>query len=416
MKNYISSLCLLLLFGCSVLLSHPIRVEAHDDEDPITAEEVQELKQKVEELENRIEHRDKHILHKPETKSVARFLDGLEFGVGVTGIVQGSSGAEDPVGKDHTDASGSLDLELQAAIGDQGTALLLVESREGGGLNDDIETLHGINADAVDDDGDFELTEAWYEHAFLGEDLLFTIGKVDLTNYFDNNAVANDETLQFLSDGFVNNIAVEFPEDNGPGLRLAYSPNEKFEMGLGLGQANGEFEDVDRDTFGILEAIYKPLFLNLEGNYRLYGWLNRSDHPEWDDPTDDDEHNWGIGFSLDQAFHEKFTGFLRAGMQDDSVSQVDYALSVGGEIFGLLPNRQKDVMGIALGYAHLSDDYEDSVSPVSTDPEQKLEIYYSIHLNEHLLISPDVQVIRNPAGLDDADTITILGVRAQLFF
>jgi hypothetical protein len=49
--------------------------------------------------------------------------------------------------------------------------------------------------------------------------VIFTPGKGDLTNYFDTNAVANDETSQFLSSGLVNSVAVTFPEDNGAGGR-----------------------------------------------------------------------------------------------------------------------------------------------------------------------------------------------------
>ncbi len=397
----------------TLFLSAPEPGLAHEP-DGQTSEEVHQLKQEIEQLQEQIRHIDKHIMHRPEAQERIKRLDGLEIAVGVTGVVQGSAGADDIAGGDHTDASASLDLEVQTGVGPQGTAFLLVESRQGAGLTDEIETLHGINADAVDDDAAFKLTEAWYEHAFLNDRLLLTLGKVDLTNYFDANAVANDETIQFLADGFVNNLAVEFPEDNGPGLRGSYSPNERVEIGLGLGDADGDFEDLFRDLFGVLELNYKPGLLNRDGNYRFYLWTNLADHEEWRNPTRDSEKNWGLGFSFDQVFSERVTGFLRAGSQDESVSQVDWAFSLGGEIRGVFPTRAQDQLAIALGYAHLSKDYTDSVRPRNSEDEQMLEVYYNFHVNDHFILSPDLQVIRNPAGLDGANTTAILGMRGQL--
>ena len=387
-----------------------------EEERKSSADEVEQLREEIKHLKQQVDSMNKHILHRPETKERVRIIDGLDFAVGLTGVLQGSSGADDVAGQDQTDVSGSLDLEMEAGIGDRGTAFLLVESRDGAGLTDEIETLHGINADAVDDDFAFKITEAWYEHFLLNERIVLTLGKIDLTNYFDGNAVANDETLQFLADGFVNNIAMEFPEDNGPGLRAAYSMNEQLELGFGFGESDADFEDFFRDGFGIIEVTYKPQLSDLEGNYRLALWTNLSDHEEWKNPSRDDEENWGVGLSFDQALTASFTAFLRAGIQDESVSQVDWAISLGGEFRGLFPSREKDVLGFALGYAHLSSDYEDSVGPLDTDHEQMLELYYAIRVNNHLLLSPDLQVVRHPAGLRDADTIALLGVRAQLLF
>jgi hypothetical protein len=365
----------------TLFLSAPEPGLAHEP-DGQTSEEVHQLKQEIEQLQEQIRHIDKHIMHRPEAQERIKMLDGLEIAVGVTGVVQGSAGADDIAGGDHTDASASLDLEVQTGVGKQGTAFLLVESRQGAGLTDEIETIHGINADAVDDDAAFKLTEAWYEHSFLNDRLLLTLGKVDLTNYFDANAVANDETIQFLADG--------------------------------LGDADGDFEDVFRDVFGVVELNYKPGYLNRDGNYRFYLWTNLADHAEWKDPLRDSEENWGLGFSFDQVFSERVTGFLRGGFQDEAVSQVDWAFSLGGEIRGVFPTRVQDHLAIALGYAHLSEDYTDSVRPLEAEDEQMLEVYYNFHVNDHFIFSPDFQVIRNPAGLDGADTTAILGIRGQL--
>ncbi len=380
-----------------------------------TPEELRKLKQEIQDLKDKVQHIDQHLIHRPESKEAARMFDTMKIGLGLTGIVQGSLDADDVAGEDLNDVSGSLDLEVQSEVGEHGTAFLLIESRQGEGLGGKIATLHGVNADAVEDQAEFKLTEAWYEQS-VGEHLLFALGKIDLTNYFDANLVANDETLQFLSDGFVNNTAVEFPTDNGPGFRLAYLPSDRLEIGFGIGEADADFEDVNEGVFEILEFIYKSNLQSREGSYRLYLWTNRSDHVEWSNPTDDNEENWGFGVSLDQVLHEGVTGFFRAGIQDKSVSEVKLSISFGGKFRGLWPGRKKDTLGVALGYNRLSKDFEDSLAPLDMDHELMLEGYYTFHVNEQLLISPDIQIIRNPGGLDDADTIMTLGVRAQVFF
>lgn len=50
------------------------------------------------------------------------------------------------------------------------------------------------------------------------------------------------------------------------------------------------------------------------------------------------------------------------------------------------------------------------------DTETLFETYYSIMVNEHLYVSPDIQVIDNPGGDSHNDTVFILGTRAQVSF
>ncbi len=74
------------------------------------------------------------------------------------------------------------------------------------------------------------MTEACWEQELKssGSSFIFILGKIDLTNYFDTNEVANDETTQFLSSGFINNFAVEWPDDKGFGARFTFKPNNSF--------------------------------------------------------------------------------------------------------------------------------------------------------------------------------------------
>ncbi|MFQ5934058.1 MAG: carbohydrate porin, partial [Dehalococcoidia bacterium] len=156
-------------------------------------------------------------------------LGNLHLGLGVTGVLQGTVNNEDnnPGEGNTTDATWSLDFEIGAPIGEHGQAFVLTEAGQGAGLTDEPgvgASFFGVNDDAGNSEASLEVTEAWYEHRLWGERAILTAGKVDLTNYFDANDVANDETTQFLSSGLVNSIAVEFPEDNSFGARLTVTP------------------------------------------------------------------------------------------------------------------------------------------------------------------------------------------------
>jgi len=354
-------------------------------------------------------HLDKHILH--EELGVGEQLGNLHIGIGLTGVVQGSNDAEDVSGEgdDQTDGSWSMDIEIEAPIGESGLGFVAIEAGQGEGLTDELAVFHGVNDDAGDSGSSLEVTEAWYEHYFCEERVVLTVGKIDLSNYVDGNAVANDETAQFLNTGLVNSLAVEFPEDNGAGVHVGVYPAEWIELNFGWAESDADWEDLFDNSFGIAEVNIKPGLLEREGNYRLYVWTNGSDKAEIDG-TDTDEDGWGVGVSLDQQLTDNLMVFLRAAYEDDDVYEVESAWSIGAEVRGTKWNRESDALGIAIAQALVNDDLDPD------DTETLVEIYYSYAVNDQLSISPDLQIIDNPGGDSDNDTVVVLGTRAQVNF
>jgi len=354
-------------------------------------------------------HLDKHILH--EELGVGEQLGNLHIGIGLTGVVQGSNDAEDVSGEgdDQTDGSWSMDLEIEAPIGENGLAFVLIEAGQGEGLTDELAVFHGVNDDAGDSGSSLEVTEAWYEHYFCEERVVLTVGKIDPSSYVDGNAVANDETMQFLNDGLVNSLAIEFPEDNGAGVHVGVYPAEWIELNFTWAESDADWEDLFDNSFGIAEVNIKPGLLERDGNYRLYVWTNGSDKAEIDG-TDTDEDGWGVGVSLDQQLTDNVTVFLRAAYEDDDVYEVESAWSIGAEVRGTKWSRENDVLGIAVAQAIVNDDLDPD------DTETLVEIYYNYAVNDQLSISPDIQIIDSPGGDSDNDTVVVLGARAQVNF
>ena len=387
-------------------------------ESSVTRKEVDALKAKVEQLERLIE---KQSAPTSESQGEKPWYDKIEMAISAGGVVQGSTEADD----DGVDATGRYELELQHNISPTGVLYFHLEGGNGDGLDDRIPTLSGFNGDAFGDDDHVDITEAWYLHRFQGLNAVLQVGKIGLGGpgdyspedaiTFDGNEYANNERSQFLSGGFVNNLALELP-DNGLGAALLVSPTEWLDVSLGVADADGEWSDVFRDVFSIMEVNFKPAIGGRPGNYRIYGWFNGSDHVELKDPAETDENNYGVGLSFDQEITEWLGVFARYGWQRGSVSQVEHGWSAGLQFSGKLYGREDDTFGLAYGMTIIGDDWEDANSEIHAGDEHHIELYYNLKVNDHLNISPDIQWVENPNGDKDNDDVWALGIRAQVSF
>ncbi|MDY6861485.1 MAG: carbohydrate porin [Thermodesulfobacteriota bacterium] len=417
-------------------------------------QEIEGLKKRIEELEKNMEasERDtkeiKAVNH--ELECIKKAFGHLNIGVGITGIVQGTANNDDN-NSNVIDGSYSVDLEIEADMKEWGTAFIHLEAGDGENVADEVEALTGVNADALGEQNDLEVAEAWWEFSLLDEYVTFTVGKLDPVVYWDANEIANDETAQFLADIFVNSIIVEWP-DYTPGFHLLVTPNEFLDIRFGILSADSDWEDIFEDIFAAGGIDIKPKFGNFTGNYRFYGWINALDHIKWNNWLDgerlnkkayhDDKVNSGFGLSFDQQITSDIILFCRFGLQEDDIAgesyeyetnplrratlgteELDpfalrYSWSIGGQITGNRWGRPGDVLGIAFGQAIISSDYERYLRDegVSPEDESHFEAYYSFRLNESIAISPDIQVITNMGGDDDADTVTVFGVRTQINF
>lgn len=399
--------------------------------------EIRALKKRIEQLEQKLSEQDKKIEQQEvqiagqntsieEIRKIKDAIGGLEFSVGATSVIQGTVNNDRNLYKvpgidekgDDADATYSVDIEITSKVGDNGMALLYLEAGEGDGINSEAGGLTGANADAPDDDADVQVSEVWYEHAFMNEKLVATIGKMDATRWFDANEVANDETTQFLSGQFVNNIAVEFP-DYSYGARVSWYPTDLFELHMGYLEADGDFEDLFDDNFYIVEFGLKPTIGDLQGNYRFYAWRNSGEHTKLLDAARSNKSGEGFGVSFDQQFSEHITAFARWGIQDHDIYAVHHAWSVGFQVAGGLWGRDEDMFGLAFGRAQTTHDYRDLLRDAgfgTTPAESRLEAYYRCQLDDHIAISPDLQWVEGLAGSSNADQVYIFGVRAQLDF
>jgi high affinity Mn2+ porin len=423
-----------MLFVCAPLFS----ANAQDD----LKKEVEFLKQRVQQLEEKLKAQEESAVQDKEAQEETRkelafvreALKGIEIGFSATGVVQGSVGNHANEGipsdrnrEDRVDGSISADLEISKRIGKHGLAAVILGAAYGDGLDPRTPSWWGINGDAEGEQAVY-LKELWYEHEFFDGRLIFTLGKVDLSAYVDANEAANDETAQFLSPGFVHSAAIEFPDDNGLGIRVSAIPIELVDISFGFAEGDADWNELGHRPFFIGEVGLHPLFGELQGNYRLFGWYRGHHRDEdlvsWDDQrrgTFDSQNGWGLGLSLDQAVTPNVTLFARVGYQDQEIYEFGWAWSVGAEVKGGYWGRDDDAIGIAYGMAMISNDYQDFKKIVDAEPwftkdESHLELYYRFQLNDHISLSPDLQVLWNAQGDERFDPVTVIGIRGTLDF
>lgn len=424
-------------------------------------EQLKRLEQKIEAIEKKADDLEKEIRmeHKPLLKEIGEHITTLEKELDMvdyrTGRIKALQGRVDAfsIGGDlslflqgignnskgygeKADASYSADLFLIIPTGPYGNTYFRGDIGQGQGIAPFLPpTFSGPNADLEFNQANFEVVEAWYWTEFPIPDirdkrLQLTLGRMDPTALFDANAVANSETNQFLADIFVNNLALEFGGDAngyGAGLSTAYRFTSIYNKGLnvvgrvGMFEGDGDFKDVVDRPFLIAELdIWRPYY-GLNGNYRIYGWVNEKKHTDLLDSSKNNLSNQGLGISIDQQVSNDITLFARYGMQDKDVSKFDQVFTIGGQIIGNQWRRANDVIGIAYGASHVSSKYQvaslglDGYS-ANADYEHYIEAYYKYWANKNLSISPDIQYIVNPGGDKEKDDIFIYGARMQATF
>ena len=294
-----------------------------------------------------------------------------------------------------------------------------------------------------DSDSSFAiLAQAWYQLSVpLGDDglpaqarrhLFFNVGKIDPFVFFDQNAIADDETVRFANNAFVHNPLLDAGRDVGadeygfsPGVRVAYI--DESDAGLKWRASVGAFGAGSAANFsgspgrpfliGQLEASPR-LFQGLVGNYRIYAWRN----PRAVDFNDNETLHAGWGASIDQRVTDDLTLFGRFGQRTTGHGSFDRALTLGSELDGDVWRRAADGIGFAVGWLGISDEFRRAAaaSEVPGFPGRPssyahiAELYYRYRFNDRVEITPDLQWLRHAGGDPRGSTRMIVGLRARV--
>ncbi|RCW38949.1 carbohydrate porin [Marinilabilia salmonicolor] len=322
----------------------------------------------------------------------------LQFNGGATSIYQNSRNRRNY----HNTFTGSFDIYAHTAFSPNSLLFFDLEAIGGNGPDQYYPNLAGANGDAgstQSSDGTDRLTilEAWTEFTMLNKAITITAGKIDLTNYFDNNSSANDETMQFISGSFINSAAFAVPA-NSPGVRLRTTLLNKYHFQFGVSSSDNSGDEIFHDIYRIGSLGWTVLpGTGFESNLRIYGYQ----HPLAN-------HGCGWGVSFDKIMFNDYHIFGRYGQNEDNVAQlwgVKQAWSAGTRFVKTIANQ---TLAIGLAYGE-NFPYNDQIAK-----EQVAELYFRRQVNQWIHISPHVQGIRNANGIEE--DVLIFAVRTHFNF
>ena len=254
--------------------------------------------------------------------------------------------------------------------------------------------LNGYTARLVRQN-ELNLREAWMRTELFGQRLALTAGRLDLTNYFDQNAIANDESTQFISDALVNNQMLGLA-NNGTGIAAEFDAKTGFRFKFGLQQSNTDATNLSDSMYTLTEVGYTfTPFALPEGSYRV--WF-RTDNTS---PT----IRTGVGLSVDQKLSPAVGLFARYGRQEVDLGR-DHFYSAGvGFQTGFILNPE-DTWGV--GYAQME--------LASGEREKLAEGYYNFHLTERLRLSFHLTHVLDRPDSSSKFGYLLPGVRFQAAF
>jgi len=258
-----------------------------------------------------------------------------------------------------------------------------------------LSLINGYSARLVNQN-ELNLREAWLRTELFSQKLAITAGRLDLTNYFDHNIAANDETTQFLSDALVNNPALGLTE-NGAGAAIVFDPKNGFNFKIGLQQSNSAATSLSDSVYSLAEIGYflRPPGLQ-EGNYRV--WYRA-------DNAGGAGYQTAYGVSIDQRLRPQMVFFGRYGASKAAVKR-DHHYSGGFQFdhgLGFFP-------GDAWGVGYAQNDFQIG------DKERLIEGYYRFGLTERLNLSFHVQHFWELSGGAPQQGYLVPGVRLQASF
>ncbi len=329
----------------------------------------------------------------------------------------------------------TFDLDRMGLIND---ADVLVHARHQTGRS--VNPWTGSSQQIADDaDGDraIYVDQLWYRQFFLDHKISLQVGYLDFQTIIDRNKYANSEDIWFMNAALDNNPLIPSAAATGLGAALTIRPCSWYTLTVGGADAQRVlykpgFSTTFHDEAWFLAWVENEFHVKiptdrgpLPGNYRIGLVYDPTERDVFVSPRARPRQRGddvGLYLSLDQMIFREGDGdsqglgaFFRYAYRHDDVSRFARFWSTGLAYTGLLPARNKDVLGFAVWQQQGSDRFRRRVNP-DFDDETGYELYYAIAVTPWLVITPDVQYIDNP-GADGTIRHTIAGgVRVRVKF
>ena len=318
------------------------------------------------------------------------------------------------------------ELDLAQLAGWDGThAHVHVIDNRGARPNDAAGTLQGVDNIEVAVPGT-RLFEAWVEQDF-GSAAVLT-GLYDVNSEF----YANESAGLLVAPAF--GIGSEFAATgpSGPSIFPSSALAVRVRIPVATGRARIQLAALNAqartlgDGGGIDVSFREGLLLVgeaglVEGPVRasLGGWAYTKPRDDVFHGTADSRKPWGGYALMEASLTTNLTAFLRAGFSEGHTSPFSGGLQAGTLLTPVFADRKESAFSIGFNQAWINDCYRaflrtDGASPSTV--EQAYAATYADTLFDGIGVQGDVQWIRHPGGLADAQDALVTTLRLTFAF
>ena len=283
--------------------------------------------------------------------------------------------------------------------------------------------------------------------------LTIQVGRMAVTDIFDNNAYAHNPRQDFLNWGAVDGLAFDYPAD-----ALGYEEGATVELNqktwaLRYGWFTVPARGNQNATAGryleawdqVLELEERYTLFGHPGKLRLLGYLERAHMGSYRAVTDEPSLNANIietrrdrlteGFvvNIEQEITSDLGAFFRFAFRNPNYeawqfSDASRSLEAGLSLKGTAWSRPNDTVGLAelaagIGHAEQAWFNAGGLGILAGDGklphygwENVIEFYYNFEVHKGVNVTFDYQFAVNPAFNEDRGPINILGARFDVKF
>ena len=267
----------------------------------------------------------------------------------------------------------------------------------------------GTPEPVFNDDG-FRATTLYWKQDFADDRALFRVGFLDMKEYFDGYALASpwtgffnlaftigSNTMITLPDAALGAMVGGYLTDNiyaaASIIDAGFQPTSMFQ---GFDTFFGDFNTWKSAEIGITGGGKRFLF----DNAHIAVWQQ--------DESDDSgtQRGWGVNASVSHVVDGHWLPFLRAAWANEGGGLYEVSVSGG---FGYQNKPGGNLLGVGLNWGRPNSD----TFGVDLDDQLISEVFYRIQLTENFQITPNLQIVGNPALNPDRDVVALFGLRAR---
>ena len=256
---------------------------------------------------------------------------------------------------------------------------------------------------------DFSLVQLYWEQGSYESGQIVRVGAMDPALLYDGGRYVSSN-YAFLSPAFSDTLPMALP-GAGLGVAGAIYPTESTYIMAGVHDANGRRTTAGFETFfgdaEYFSAVELGWFPNEgesnEGMYHITYW-NIDSRQTAGRPNDR-----GIALTAEQQIGCccNLVPFLRYAYAHRGLNGIRQNLSIGmgvEDVFG----QNDDVLGVAYSWGEPSDR--------ALRDQYVLETFYRFYITPHTHVTPDVQVVLDPANAREKDAIAVFGLRLRTLY